>query len=89
MPPTSVPTVPSPSGPAVPSVEQTPSGSSESENVVSRFSLTDKKREDKNRWEREQREQLSAKYKDERMRKKKVRLFKDMIVEIFLAYTVL
>eukprot|EP00057_Strongylocentrotus_purpuratus_P002250 XP_003724129.1 PREDICTED: uncharacterized protein LOC100890653 [Strongylocentrotus purpuratus] len=71
MPPTSVPTVPSPSGPAVPSVEQTPPGSSESENVVSRFSLTDKKREDKYRWEREQREQLSAKYKDERMRKKK------------------
>lgn len=89
MPPTSVPTVPSPSGPAVPPLEQTPSRSSESENVVSRFSLTDKKREDKDRWEREQREQLSAKYKDERMRKKKVSFFKDMIVETFLAYIVL
>ncbi|XP_063952829.1 uncharacterized protein LOC129255729 isoform X1 [Lytechinus pictus] len=71
MPPTSVPTDPSPPGSALSSAEQTPTGSNDSEKVVSRFSLTDKKREEKDRWEREQREQLSAKYKEERMRKKK------------------
>ncbi|XP_041460114.1 uncharacterized protein LOC121411442 isoform X2 [Lytechinus variegatus] len=71
MPPNSVLTDPSPPSSAVSSAEQTPTGSNDSEKVVSRFSLTDKKREEKDRWEREQREQLSAKYKEERMRKKK------------------
>ena len=59
----------------MPSSQQTPSSSNEAdEKVTSRFALTDKKREDRNRWEKEQREELSAKYKEERMRKKKVRM---------------
>ncbi|XP_071507974.1 uncharacterized protein [Diadema antillarum] len=73
LPPVSIPSTSSSAAPpAAPSSPQPPPGnSSEDVKVVSRYSLDDKKREDKNRWEREQRQELSAKYKEERMRKKK------------------